>query len=58
MLVIDLHAVLSYKERLYKERLVDFVKSREQGLVDFQKPKERVLKANYSNFFILRTVKF
>ena len=52
-----LHAVSYYKEHLYKERLVDFEKSKEQRLVDFQKPKERVLKANYSNFFILRTVK-
>ena len=46
-----IHAVPSYKEHLYKERLVDFDKVKERRLVDFQKTKEHFLKANYPKFF-------
>ena len=36
------HAVPSYKEHLYKERLVDSLEYKEQRLVSFQIVKEHV----------------
>ena len=41
-LYLDLHAVPSYKEHLYKERLVDSLEYKEQRLVSFQIVKEHV----------------
>ena len=38
----DQHSFPSYKQRPYKERLVDFQKTKEQRLVDFKTLKERV----------------
>ena len=38
-----LHAVPSYKEHLYKERLVNSLEYKEQRLVSFQIVKEHVL---------------
>ena len=38
----EIHAVPSYKEHLYKERLVDSLEYKEQRLVSFQIVKEHV----------------
>ena len=41
-LINELHAVLSYKERLYKERLVEHENDKERTLVKLGRVKEHL----------------
>ena len=45
-LLSDLHAVSSYKKRLYKKRLVDFMRHKKRQLVDIGTAKKPVSKPN------------
>ena len=45
----DLHAIPSYKEHLYKERLVKLLEYKERRLVNIQIIKERVPQVDLSN---------
>ena len=46
---IQLHSIPSYKERSYKEQLVEMPKSKEQWLVEFEAPKEHFSSSTVKN---------
>ena len=46
----SIHSVPSYKERSYKEQLVEMPKSKEQWLVEFEALKERLSSSTVKDF--------
>ena len=51
MLIFNyLHAILSYKKRSYKKRLVTLEEVKKRKLVDFQRAKKRVVSLINLNF--------